>query len=197
MQSFFWLVLSHPRVHETLVAELEAAVASGAVPATGNVDWAQAQGLEYLQACLREAMRLRPAVGLDMTRVVPEGGAALDGTTRLPGGTRVALNGWVLHRDGAVFGPDTDAFRPARWLEDPERARHMDKFMFQFGGGSHLCIGRNLALLEINKVLPRLLRDFRFRLVHPHRELRAKATFFVVQDGLDVYIERKTPAAAV
>lgn len=54
-----------------------------------------------------------------------------------------------------------------------------------------MCIGRNLALLEINKVCPRLLRDFDFQLVNPTRELRAKATFFVVQDGLQVYISRR------
>lgn len=60
----------------------------------------------------------------------------------------------------------------------------------QFGGGSHLCIGRNLALLEINKVCPRLLRDYSFELVHPGQELRAHATFFVVQEGLEVYISK-------
>lgn len=61
----------------------------------------------------------------------------------------------------------------------------------QFGGGSHVCIGRNLALLEINKVVPRLFRDFRFELVHPGRLLKANATFFVVQEGLEVYVERR------
>lgn len=50
----------------------------------------------------------------------------------------------------------------------------------------------NLALLETNKVLPRLLRDFRFALVHPDRELAVHATFFVVQAGLDVFIQKKS-----
>jgi len=54
-----------------------------------------------------------------------------------------------------------------------------------------VCIGRNLALLEINKVLPRLLRDYRFSLVHPGRELKAHASFFVVQEGLDVYVGKR------
>ena len=58
-----------------------------------------------------------------------------------------------------------------------------------------MCIGRNLALLEINKVCPRLLRDFDFQLVNPTRELKAKATFFVVQEGLRVYISRRGAAA--
>lgn len=62
----------------------------------------------------------------------------------------------------------------------------------QFGGGAHVCIGRNLALLEINKVCPRLLRDYRLQIMHPGRPLEAKATFFNVQEGLEVYLERKT-----
>lgn len=68
---------------------------------------------------------------------------------------------------------------------------HADSLIWQFGGGSHVCIGRNLALLEINKVIPRLIRDYHFELVHPDRELKAFATFFVVQEGLEVYVEKK------
>lgn len=66
-----------------------------------------------------------------------------------------------------------------------------DTSILQFGGGSHVCIGRNLALLEINKVCPRLLRDYHFELVNPGRELEAHATFFVVQEGLEVFISKK------
>ena len=190
MQSFFWHVLADPAVHRKLVAEIDEAAATGAIEPTGNVTWAQGQSLVYLQACLREAMRVRPAVGLNITRLVPAEGAELDGHF-FPGGTRVAVNGWVLHRDKSIFGQDADVFRPERWLGDEERFRRMDRYMFQFGGGAHVCIGRNLALLEINKVLPILLRDYRFELVHPGQELKAHSSFFVVQDGLDVYIERR------
>ncbi|KAH8159946.1 hypothetical protein CIB48_g8307, partial [Xylaria polymorpha] len=173
--------------------EMDAAVAAGTMPPTGNVEWTQSQNLPYFQACLREAMRLRPAVGLNITRYAPApDGVDIDGR-HFPAGTRLAVNGWVLHRDQAVFGDDADFFRPERWLEDEEKARVMERYMFQFGGGAHVCIGRNLALLEINKVCPRLLRDFDFQLVNPTRELRAKATFFVVQQGLEVYISRRDP----
>jgi hypothetical protein len=48
-----------------------------------------------------------------------------------------------------------------------------------------------LALLEINKVIPRLLRDFDFELIDATKPLRANVTFFVVQEGLDVYISRR------
>lgn len=53
-----------------------------------------------------------------------------------------------------------------------------------------MCIGRNLALLEMNKVIPRLLRDYRFELAFPGRPLKANASFFVVQEGLEVHVKR-------
>ena len=189
MQSFFWEILNSPPIYANIVSEIEAAVRDGVIPPTGNIGWSEAQNLPYLQACLKEAMRLRPAVGLNITRLVPPEGAELDGQ-RFPGGVAIAANGWVLHRDREVFGADADDFRPGRWLEDEERARRMERFMFQFGGGSHLCIGRNLALLEINKVVPRLLRDYRFDLAYPGRALKANASFFVVQEGLEVNVKR-------
>ncbi|OTA68029.1 cytochrome P450 [Hypoxylon sp. EC38] len=190
MQSFFWHALSAPKVYRKLIDEIETAVRDGTIPSQGNIQWTEAQNLHYFQACLKESMRLRPAVGVNISRYVPPEGIEVEGR-HLPGGTRLALNGWVLHRDKATFGEDADYYRPERWLEDPENAKVMERYMFQFGGGSHVCIGRNLALLEINKVIPRLLRDFEFELAYPGRELKAKATFFVVQEGLEVYISRK------
>ena len=190
MQSFFWHVLYDPRVHSTLISEIVSASKSGNL--SQRVTWAEAQQLPYFQASLKEAMRVRPAVGVNITRLIPQGGAEIDGTW-LPGGTSVAVNGWVLHRDKKVFGEDADDFRPERWLEDEENSKKMERYMFQFGGGSHLCIGRNLALLEMNKVLPHLLRDYELELAHPALQLKANTTFFVVQSGLEVSIKRREP----
>jgi len=92
--------------------------------------------LPYFQACLKEAMRIRPAVGLNITRLVPPEGAEIGGK-KFPGGTRVAVNGWVLHRSEEIFGANPKVFRPERWLKGD--AKNMERYMFQFGGGSHLC----------------------------------------------------------
>ena len=188
MQSFFWCVLHDSRVWNTLVSEVISASKSGIL--SESVTWAEAQQLPYFQACLKEAMRIRPAVGVNITRLIPQGGAEIDGTW-LPGGTAVAVNGWVLHKDKKTFGEDADEFKPERWLKDEENAKKMERYMFQFGGGSHLCIGRNLAVLEMNKVLPRLIRDYDLQLVNPDRPLKAHTTFFVVQSGLKVSIRRR------
>ncbi len=144
MQSFFWHVLHDKRVYATLDAEVDAAVADGRLPAAGNVSWAQGQALPYFQACLKEGMRVRPAVGLNITRMVPPEGTELDGTF-FPGGTRIAVNGWVLHRDKATFGADADIYRPERWTEDEERSRRMERYMFQVRCAGPCCIRFFLA----------------------------------------------------
>jgi cytochrome P450 len=44
-----------------------------------------------------------------------------------PGGTQVAVNGWVLHRNKTGFGEDAEIYRPERWLhpDSKEMHRHM------------------------------------------------------------------------
>jgi cytochrome P450 len=65
---------------------------------------------------MKEAMRMHPAVGQLLERVVPEGGAALSGHW-LPQGTVVGVNPWVPSRDKSTYGKDSYVYRPERWLE--------------------------------------------------------------------------------
>jgi cytochrome P450 len=77
MQLFCHLVLSSPPVYKKLVAEILDAETSGHV--SEMITYAEAQNLPYFQACLKETMRMRPAVGLNIQRYVPPGGAHIDG----------------------------------------------------------------------------------------------------------------------
>lgn len=126
MQSFFYLMLNRPAVSSKLIAEIDEAQKSGNL--SEMVSYAEAQNLPYFQACLKEAMRVRPAVGLGIYRYLPPEGAEIDGTF-YPGGTAAAVNGWVLHRDQGVFGKDADEYRPERWLEGD--AKVMERNMYQ------------------------------------------------------------------
>ena len=127
MQSFFHLVLNNSNTYQRLQNEIDNAQSSGKL--SEMVTYAEAQDLPYFQACLKEAMRMRPAVGLNITRHVPPGGLDIGGTF-FPGETEVAVNGWVLHRDQTVFGKDADEFRPERWLES-SNAKEMERHLYQ------------------------------------------------------------------
>lgn len=166
----FYHLLRTPAALARLRDELDAAGRDGlfADCQTGLVTWHEAQRLPYLDACVKEAFRLHPAPGLPMERIVPPQGADIAGRF-VPGGTVVGCSAWVMHRNRHVFGDDVDAFRPERWLVDesrPDRAREearvkeMGAMMLQFGMGSRTCIGKNISLLEIYKLVPSLLRRF-------------------------------------
>jgi cytochrome P450 len=77
------------------------------------------QDMPYLQAVLKEALRMHPATGLPLWRVVPQGGLQI-GEYWLPPGSNVGVNSWVAHYDKTVFGEDARDFRPERWLEAKE-----------------------------------------------------------------------------
>ena len=124
----------------------------------------QVQYMPYLQAVLQEAQRLFPGGALPLQRVVPDGGKEISGYY-FPGGTVVGVNACVLHQNTAIFGEDAAKFRPERWLDsDREKLSCMQRHWMPFGLGSRTCIGKNISLLEMTKLVPELLRCFDFEL---------------------------------
>ncbi|KAK5122380.1 hypothetical protein LTR85_003964 [Meristemomyces frigidus] len=106
-------------------------------------------------------MRLYLSVGLLLERHVPAGGAVICGK-HIPEGTIVGVNPWVTQHDPEVF-PNPEVFEPERWLatgKNKEQLAMMERSFFSFGAGSRVCIGKNISLIEIRKIIPQLLRDF-------------------------------------
>ncbi|KAF5562345.1 hypothetical protein FNAPI_3241 [Fusarium napiforme] len=124
------------------------------------VTYQESLKLPYLQATLKEAMRMHPAVGFPLERYVPEGGAEVCGYN-LPAGTNISTSAPLMHIDKGVFGHDARIFRPERWLEaSPENLSLMDRTFMAFGHGSRTCIGKNISLMEMGKLIPQLFRHF-------------------------------------
>ncbi|KAJ9503172.1 hypothetical protein H2202_001326 [Exophiala xenobiotica] len=148
--------------------------------------------LRYFHAVIKEAMRIHPSVGFLLERHVPPEGAVLCGHF-IPGGTIVGINPWVTNRDASIF-PDPDLFMPERWLETPEpRLKVMESVVeYNFGAGSRKCIGRNISIIELQKVLPQLFREYKIELSHPEEEWHIKNHWFVQQDGLVCNLTRRT-----
>lgn len=59
--------------------------------------------------------------------------------------------------------------------------------MFQFGAGSRTCIGKNISLLEVYKLVPSFLRRFEVEFDRPGREWKLHNAWFVKQ--LDFYVK--------
>lgn len=137
------LVLSHPQVRTRLRAELAQVVGSAAVSAE------HLPQLEYLDAVLREALRLRPIlpnVARKISQPIQLGGY------HVPAGTFVAPCIYLTHRHKDLY-PDPEQFLPERWL-----GKKPDPYQWlPFGGGARRCIGLAFALLEMKVVMAVLL----------------------------------------
>ena len=169
LAAVFYYLIKNPACYRALVEEIDNAVREGTIEnrPKGLVTWAESQKLPYLDACIQEAFRLHPAAGLPLERVVPRHGAEICGQ-QIEGGTIVGCSAWVIHRRPEVFGNNVDTFRPERWLEaDGEKRKEMDGTMFQFGMGARTCIGKNISLLEVYKLVPSFLRRFEVSLHFP------------------------------
>jgi cytochrome P450 len=141
--------------------------------------YAQARAIPYLEAAVKETLRYHPAVSMIMERVVPEGGLALplpgDGGRVVPAGLMVGMNPYVVGRNRDVFGEDADEWDPGRWLRRDgegeevykERMQRWGQSLLAFGGGYRICLGRNLSMMEVYKVVPTLLAAFDIELEDP------------------------------
>lgn len=153
-------IMANPRVYRKLQDEIDGAVRDGLAPAAddGIITAAQARQLPYLQAVIREALRLDPPVANIFSRDVPPGGDVVSVNGEdvfLPGGACIGYSAYAMHHDNVVYGPDADAFRPERWFEpDPDRLRAMT-FTNEliFGHGKFQCLGKKVAQMELSKLI--------------------------------------------
>ena len=129
LSSILYYLLKYPETLKKLRGEIQKFAEDGRC-SSPNISFAESQEMPYLQAVLKEAMRMHPATGLPLWRVVPEGGAEICGHY-FPAGTVVGLNTWVAHYNVDVFGPDAKEFRPERWIEaekEGEQIKEMDNY---------------------------------------------------------------------
>ncbi|GAB7353809.1 hypothetical protein MBLNU459_g4187t1 [Dothideomycetes sp. NU459] len=187
LRSVFYHLIKTPSVYAQLMAELDAAAAAGQL--SFPVQYAEAIKLPLLCACIKEAMRLHPSVGLTMPRISPAGGLLLCDRL-IPAGYRVGMNAAVVHFDKDVFGADADQFRPSRWIEGD--ATMMDRYMLHFGAGTRTCIGKNISLSELHKLVPQVLRMFSLELADPSAQWKTSNMWFNKQTNLSVRLTRRT-----
>jgi cytochrome P450 len=158
-------VLTSPSAYVKLIAELDANVDSDSKPL---IEYAVAKKLPYLQACIKEGLRMWPPFAGLQTKIAPPGGETVNGVF-LPGGIEIGYNQHSTMRRKEVFGADVNVFRPERWLEGVgEQLHEMERTLdMVFGSGRFSCLGKDVALMELSKIFPALLGEFEWSVVNP------------------------------
>ena len=103
---------------------------------------------EYLDAVVKEVLRLRPVVPVVAQKVRED--VALNGHL-IPAGSVLMVSLYLLHRDSALHS-EPDEFRPDRFLDGSDGEPWQP-----FGGGVRRCLGASFAQLEMKVVIRAVL----------------------------------------
>lgn len=180
-----WLLAKHPATFDKLRAELDTCMG----PDTITPDFNMLMALPYLRVCLDESLRLRPPVAIGLPRQTPKEGSTICGHF-IPGGVTVSLPILELQRNPTLF-PNAEAFDPERWL-DEKQLPNLREYVQPFSIGGRACIGRNLAMIELTKVVATVVNRYDVQLVDEHGELEMVERFNMNPGACDVRLTRRT-----
>ncbi|KAI3927035.1 hypothetical protein MKW92_052140 [Papaver armeniacum] len=162
------LLLNNPHVLDKAKEEVDAHFgkkrrSTNDAAAAVVVDFDDISNLVYIQAIIKESMRLYPASPL-VERLSSQD--CLVGGFHVPAGTRLWANVWKIQRDPNVWD-DPLVFRPERFLSDGQNkmvdVRGRNYELLPFGAGRRICPGISFSLDLMQLVLARLILEFEMK----------------------------------
>ena len=127
----------------------------------GYIDEADLHQLKYLQAIIKETMRLHPAGALQVPRENSE--TVVINGYEIPAKTKIIINNWAIGRD-PNYWIEAEEFKPERFLDSPIDFRGTHFGLVPFGGGRRICPGIGFALPNIELPIASLLYHFEWKL---------------------------------
>ncbi|KAK9819693.1 hypothetical protein WJX72_001295 [[Myrmecia] bisecta] len=182
-----FLLSQHPDKEAKIVAELDAAglLASKRQPQPRELVYEDLSKLTYLNAAIKEGLRMFPAVGTGTTRLNPKRDVLLGGKILIPKGSLIWMPTHAIQNSTSNW-ESPDEFLPERWLEpgaefaagstgsgkgeDGEEDGDMGsetrrpRRYVPFALGPRNCVGQTLANMNLTATLAQLLGRFSFKL---------------------------------
>jgi cytochrome P450 family 135 len=149
----------------------------------------QAGGEEYLDAVVKETLRLRPVLPIVVRRLAEP---MQFGDHLIPAGVSVTPCIYLVHRRADIY-PDPLRFAPERFLEQPAGTYTW----IPFGGGVRRCLGASFALFEMKVVLRTVIEniDLRAQALEPEHVVRRAITLTPGHRATVLAARRRAPAA--
>jgi len=185
LTNIFKLLATDRGVEAKMIEELERVVGRG-----NAVLWDHVRSLPYCGAVFNEVLRLYPPVPGDMR--ICNADDVLPSGQRVPAQSRVSIANAAIGRDHHLWR-EPDAFNPARWLsDDPSQpTRRVDEYIHPvFWAGPRLCLGKDMARLEVLSVTWAVLQRFRVDVL-PHSERKVNGPVQFYEQGLPVRVFKR------
>ncbi|GKV37579.1 hypothetical protein SLEP1_g45597 [Rubroshorea leprosula] len=149
-------LLRHPESMREVKEELDRVIGPNR-----KVEESDTENLPYLQAVIKETLRLHPAVPLMLPRNAMEERNFMGYV--IPKDTQIWVNAWAIGRDPDAW-EDPFSFIPERFLSSKIDYKGQNFELLPFGSGRRICVGLLLAHRVIHLALASLLHHFDWEL---------------------------------
>lgn len=166
----FYLLAKHPEHIAPIRAEIDS------IFGEGEIDYAGLRKLLYTSNVLNEAMRMNPPFWMiDREAVNDDEYKGI----KIPAGTTVVPYIYGAHHNEEVWD-EPEIFNPSRF--NRENKIHPAFALIPFGGGPRVCIGQNMAKMQILLVMCAIIRKYDFKLSN-NQEIGFHAMMLLKPDG--------------
>ncbi|KAF3609170.1 hypothetical protein DY000_02044155 [Brassica cretica] len=195
---FFWLITMHPAVEDKIVREICSVLIETRGTENNAASWTEEplnfdeiDRLVYLKAALSETLRLYPSVPEDSKHV--ENDDVLPDGTFVPAGSSVSYSIYAAGRMKSTWGEDCLEFIPERWISpiDGKFINH-DQYRFvAFNAGPRICLGKDLAYLQMKTIAAAVLLRHRLTVVPGHMVEQKMSLTLFMKNGLLVNLHKR------
>ncbi|KAF2556445.1 hypothetical protein F2Q68_00012678 [Brassica cretica] len=195
---FFWLITMHPAVEDKIVREICSVLIETRGTENNASSWTEEplnfdeiDRLVYLKAALSETLRLYPSVPEDSKHV--ENDDVLPDGTFVPAGSSVSYSIYAAGRMKSTWGEDCLEFIPERWISpiDGKFINH-DQYRFvAFNAGPRICLGKDLAYLQMKTIAAAVLLRHRLTVVPGHKVEQKMSLTLFMKNGLLVNLHKR------
>ena len=108
----------------------------------------------------------------------------------VPKGVIVWTSLATIHTDPEIWGPDAYDFKPDRFANGISGACKLPYLYMPFGMGPRVCLGQNLAMIELKIIIALIVTNFSFSLSPNYLHSPAGRLVLEPETGVDLLMKK-------
>nr|XP_043637593.1 cytochrome P450 93A3-like [Erigeron canadensis] len=176
-------LINHPKIMKKAVEEIDQVVGKNRLLQEADIP-----NLPYLQAIVKESLRLHPAAPVIQRQSIVD---CTVGGYKIPAKTTIFFNVWSLGRDPTYWESPLE-FRPERFAEKQMDVKGQNFQLLPFGSGRRMCPGTSLALMVIHVTLGSMIQCFEWKAGWDGNQ-----TSVDMEEGTGITIPRANPLVCI
>ncbi|CAJ1946609.1 unnamed protein product [Sphenostylis stenocarpa] len=213
---FFWLIAQHPLVEAKILAEIKDTLKVNEKKnyyMAHDVDrndhhcldedhdlnhsltesvlsMEEVKKLVYLHGALCEVLRLFPPVPIERKQAIEAD--TLPSGHRVNANTMIMFSLYAMGRSEEIWGKDYLEFKPERWISERGEIAYAPAYKFiAFNAGPRICLGKDLAFVQMKMVVASILCKYRFQVVEDHVATPGHSIILLMKNGLKAKILKR------